>query len=214
MSANRAHNIMSIEVDALAYQFQRLIAKATPAPSLDSASSDHLLHLARTTTAPKPFAGPQTQTIFFRYHPLNDWESLFWVSLYMILGRPVEPTADLPQQSNDRLNRQCELARALFNYYKIRSVKFREVPRKGFDGFREGLRACLHEDLLPVAEQLASVRRALVQAYAVAEANPDAYPDGDTSIIYMAHDVFPCYREICSHFEKSRDIEVTPVISA
>lgn len=183
----------------------------TPLPARTSGSQlGNILEISRATTVPRPSAKSEAQApqVPFQYHSLNDWESLFWVSLCMILNRPVKATDDHPEQSIARLWAQRKRANRLFCVPPTRSYYFCKLPQSGFeDLFGQELGACLREDLLPVAEHLVSVRRALVQAYVQAEANPDVYPDRDISILHMACAVVP-HRGIRAHLEGSGDIEM------
>ena len=204
---------MSVEVDALNYLSRSIPTQPIQAPSPGRASGSNLNVLAISRMAAlRPPAEFEAQVPVpdapFQYHPLNDWESLFWVALYMILNKPVKPTGDRLQQSDERLSEQRKLARGYFYDYKTRRDNFCEVPRNGFDGFWVGLEACLHEDLLPVAKHLASVRRALVLTYVEAETDSTAFPDDEISILHMADHVVPYYRRIRAYFDEN-NIEIT-----
>lgn len=220
---------MPVEVDSLKYLFRNILS-GTPRAQQASGSNLNVLkrsHIAsdsklnvlkrsRVTTPEPPEYGARTPLLPFRYHPLNDDESLFWVSLYMILDKLVKPTGNRSQQLDDRLDEQRRLARGFFYDNKTRRDNFCYPPHRNFDDFKAKLEACIHKDLLPVAESLASIRRALVDAYARAEADNDAYPDGDISILNVADYVVPFYRKILAHLEKPEncDIEVTPMTEA
>lgn len=206
---------MPLEVDALQYLFWT--ATRPPKPVHTSDSGLDVLKISSMTAVPEPSAAAseaRAPAVLFRYHPLNDWESLFWVALYMIFGKSVKPTGNQPQQSCQKRWEQWKLARAFFYEYKTRQAIFSEVPHDCLeDEFSVKLRACLHEDLLPAADLLASVRRELVRAYLAVEADLEAYPDGDTSVHLMACNIVPYYKGIRAHFEKKGDVEVIPMIA-
>ncbi|EKM61535.1 uncharacterized protein PHACADRAFT_168990 [Phanerochaete carnosa HHB-10118-sp] len=151
--------------------------------------------------------GQMGSSLPFRYHPLNDWESLFWVSLYMVLDRVVKPKGNQTQQPSDKLEKQRELARGLFYSYKERSVKFSQLATEERDPFKQTLINCLHDDLELVATVLGDIRVELLNAYREVEANPDQHPDGAASVDIIWETIPSQYNKIC-RFLDTQDIAV------
>ncbi|GJE89550.1 hypothetical protein PsYK624_056530 [Phanerochaete sordida] len=149
----------------------------------------------------------------FRYHPLNDWESLFWVSAYMLINRLVDPGLNTGRLSHPavKISLQRDLASSLF----YNSTERRKViaPTVSGKAFLDKLMACLHQDLLPVGRLLDTIRMKLNMAYLVVEADLSSRPNGYASLLLMADEVAPLYRKICDYLEQesTRDIVITRI---
>lgn len=171
---------MPLEVDALEYLFRGTTGSEKPETASFEGGGEGELFSKFVTAVPSN-TGTQVKPILlpFRYHPLNDWESLFWVSLYMVIDRVVKPKDNQPQQPSDKLEKQRELARGLFYSRNERPWMFSQ-PVSG--RFMDTLLNCLHDYLTPIATILEKIRIALLSAYREVEAKPDQHPDARVSI--------------------------------
>ncbi|EKM61536.1 uncharacterized protein PHACADRAFT_204704 [Phanerochaete carnosa HHB-10118-sp] len=196
---------MSLEVDAHEYLFQiQGVGRPETIPHRGGKKSFTKL----VGALPSHFETQVKPALPFRYHPLNDWESLFWVSMYMmVIDRIVKPTKNQPQQTSDKLEKQRALARGLFYSYKERSVKFSQAAANQVDPFKETLLDCLHDDLKHVATALGNIRVALLNAYREVEANPDQHPDGAVSVDIIWDTIPSQYNKICQILD-AQDITV------
>ena len=145
---------MSVEVDSHAYRFYPAPDewKADPIPGL---LEDVILGTAMPEGVEEPSPPTQVSEPPFQHYPLNDWESLWWVSMYMVVDRVVTDKSGL---SGEAVSQQITIARTLFYDYKSRlsfftdwrtglAVPSPQVARmvqvlvKPFTGFRNALMA-------------------------------------------------------------------------
>ncbi|EKM55402.1 uncharacterized protein PHACADRAFT_208921 [Phanerochaete carnosa HHB-10118-sp] len=198
---------MSVEADAHRYLFQGAPESQTAPSSRGSEAGGSLFKLAKSVSLKSPTI-PNKPAIPFRYHPLNDWESLYWVSVYMVVGRIVQASGSRSQQPFDKLEKQRELARILFYNPTERLWMFLEVQKTGI--IEAKLLDCLHGDLVPIAEELSDIRFLLRSAYRKVEADPDQHPDGGKSLAIVAATIPHKYHNICEYLktEDKRDLTV------
>lgn len=138
----------------------------------------------------------------FRYNPLHDLESLWWVAVYFLVTRDVtrigqEQPVERPV---DDINAQREWA------YKLFWVGDRRLPviRSGYF-FLNAVMPCLCPSLRPLARDLETARQYLVGAYANAEKDDDVKFDIASGI---HHQFISCFTSIL-HRLKTKDIQIT-----
>ncbi|EKM61533.1 uncharacterized protein PHACADRAFT_180643 [Phanerochaete carnosa HHB-10118-sp] len=202
---------MSIEVSACAYLFQYKgvsdLSSWKPAFLGDSLSAALIAEENDERISSKP--GHPGHPLPFRYHLLNDWESLFWVSMYMVIYRVVEPTENRPRQPAEKFRAQCILAAELFDDPVRRPVMFSAAPSEAGDRLKWILQGCLHQDLVPVGHALAEIRVGMIKAYLKVEANPSKHPDGTESLRIMVGPIAEYYHYICSYLDAEDKSDIT-----
>lgn len=98
----------------------------------------------------------------FRYNPLHDLESLWWIAIYFVFNREVDTDVDDSDQAAERREAKCRAANGLFQSDDTRYLTMTE------DGFEDYLRY-LHPTTRPIGSQLNDLRRKLAAAYRNAE---------------------------------------------
>ncbi|OSC98905.1 hypothetical protein PYCCODRAFT_909511 [Trametes coccinea BRFM310] len=134
----------------------------------------------------------------FHYHLLNDWESLWWVSLYMVTDRIIKPAG------NRTFRKQEKIARALFSDLRSRMQAFREGMMD------EKLSSCVDPQIRPIVELLLRLRKMLVNAYREVEADPTQHPNPARSLRLVLSIFPPVLNEICKYLEAHPELHVEP----
>ncbi|GJE96418.1 hypothetical protein PsYK624_126150 [Phanerochaete sordida] len=139
----------------------------------------------------------------FRYHPLNDYESLFWVSLYMVADRVVVGHVPGP---NESAKAQYAVARLLF-YDRAWRTQLIEVERPDT---ALNLLASLHKDVVPVADLLLELKEKIYATYLIVEKDPTTHPDPQKSVSLVVEPLFETFEAICAHLDKHDKLYIKP----
>ncbi|OSD06923.1 hypothetical protein PYCCODRAFT_1431118 [Trametes coccinea BRFM310] len=189
---------MSIEVDDHEYLFMPKgpsTAKFTP----KSDAGQQKLRFGGLLKMKKDNVQPLTQDppppLPFRYHPLNDWESIWWVAVYMVVNRVVEPCDD---SNLERLDTQREIARQLFYTGSGRKHFF----RPNFSALDNKLKSALDPRMQKIMTHLNGIRFDLHHAYTEVEADPTRYPDAERSLELITPSVFTNMNLICDYLQQ------------
>ncbi|KAI0329822.1 hypothetical protein GY45DRAFT_842204 [Cubamyces sp. BRFM 1775] len=139
----------------------------------------------------------------FRYHPLNDWESLWWVSLYMIVYRVLAGT----YKPGETFEEQLDVALTLF-YDRGSRRSFLTVGRNELD---HKLERCLHPDIRYVLDMLIRLRGALVRAYNSVENDCTEHPDPTRSRLSITSTFTRTIFAICQYLDSCRRLLIEPI---
>lgn len=107
----------------------------------------------------------------FRYNPLHDLESLWWVAVYFLVTRDVTSIGGEPpaERSVSDINAQRQWAEDIFWIGGNRRLP---ILRTGYF-FLDKVIPCLHPSLIQLAWEIEAARQYLVGAYDSAEENVD-----------------------------------------
>ncbi|PSS18947.1 hypothetical protein PHLCEN_2v3163 [Hermanssonia centrifuga] len=101
--------------------------------------------------------------LVFRYNPLHDLESVWWMAVYFVFNREVDIDDDGVDTETRRMESQRQFARELF-YQAI--PRLRVMASEAFFGSHLD---CLHPSIAPIGEILEDARIELVAGYRRAE---------------------------------------------
>ncbi|KAI9062842.1 hypothetical protein FKP32DRAFT_1676757 [Trametes sanguinea] len=211
MTRTGTEYFMSVEVDSHQYLFApggptRIAVKNNPQPEPEQPKSrlSKLLTVAKDDIVRRPQA--PSQLLPFRYHPLNDWESLWWVSMYMVVDRIVEPR-DMPKTRS--IDKQRQIARRLF----YTSLERRNLFRPGPLPLDAQLQSVIHPAFSEVLECLCGIRDELCKAYSEVEQDVTTrYPDAQRSLELALEGTAGNMFLICEHLEKvSSTLRLVPI---
>lgn len=200
---------MSVEVDTQTYEFE-------VKDESDSEDESPVEYPPRTTIFDlvahlRIDDQPRTKKVKtpFRYHLLNDWESLWWVSAYMLIDRTIsEAKGAHLVLSEHKLRLQRTLARSLFYVYKERR---KALNTGSSDTFEETLLDCIHDELVDVAGHLNAIREGLVRAYTKVEKTLPQ-PPNPTRSLFLASKLTSYYFDKmyeCLQHDSKKDIVIT-----
>lgn len=158
---------MAIEVDAMRYKFHAQLSRAK------ISEEDDLSEIWEKTSAPSndiDISEPTVKTnAKFRYNPIHDLESIWWVATYFDFNKTVVQVGkttvrrNKKQQQRASYTAQYKYAKGLFSNQMDRSDAL-SLP----SGFQEHIQY-LHESVQPVARILEHLRQLLVVCYEEAE---------------------------------------------
>lgn len=171
-----------------------------PSPPEDTGSVTPLTGKRRTRGAEVRHANKPV----FRYNPLHDLESLWWVAVYFLVTRDVTSIGgELPaERPTSDINAQRQWAEDIF---WIGGDHRWLIVRTGYF-FLDKVTPCLHPSLLLLAQELENARQYLVGAYDSAEEDMDV----KFEIAKGIHREFVlCFGSIIHQLE-TEDVEVSP----
>ncbi|KAJ3013112.1 hypothetical protein NUW54_g1680 [Trametes sanguinea] len=203
---------MSVEVNVHQYLFTSgsptdaaLKENPQPKPEQWGLKFGKLLTLHEDDVVCQPLA--TSSLLPFRYHPLNDWESLWWVSMYMVVDRIVEQ----PDMSNIRsIDEQRKIARRFF-YISDERMKFFSADPVPLD---IQLQSVIHPAFSKVLERLRNIRIKLRKAYREVEKDVKTrYPDARRSLDLALEGTAVEMALICTYLEKevSSTLRIVPI---
>lgn len=195
---------MSIEVNAGKYLF----TKPPPeTPNLDTPLGPEVEFIIGKCEA--LYSTPRTKPLF-RYHPLNDWESVFWIGTYFVVALEVKHAsmADRsstfePQPEEDRAH-QIHWARLLCNDQATRRDIFTSQDQTQYMEGNQYVHAALRVIALGHLERM---RRALVNAYKSVESGSTP-PTFEESAGCGVASVFKTFMDRIKKYLKTVDIAV------
>ncbi|KAJ3555204.1 hypothetical protein NM688_g2708 [Phlebia brevispora] len=198
----------AMEVETQTYQ---LLSSPTPPPSPPThMTACDMLQLPSPTRLPSP-PPPPKKMYLFRYNPLHDLESLWWVAAYFLFKKVpyledgvVPDLTETPPAKWDAEG-QYLCAEKLF---RATLARWEVVTLAG--GFFERIQV-LHPLVKPIAELLDPLRLQLIQYYAKAERNLEAIDQNCAKGLHK--DFVRTFLLISRHFKniKIRPFILTPI---
>ena len=150
---------------------------------------------------PKLPSYPTTNNVF-RYNPLHDMESLWWIAVYFVVRR--QPCIDDQEQAWNLSDPQRILIKDLF-HDKTSTIRERFLKHADYFNTKMG---CLHEDIRFIIKWLDGIRILLCNAYAEVEENVSAI-DASASCLIRAS--FKLFLEGIVDSLKSKEICMVPL---
>ncbi|PSS30941.1 hypothetical protein PHLCEN_2v2510 [Hermanssonia centrifuga] len=168
-------NFVAVEVQTQQYAFRPLNPPSvSPASDTRSITSDDLAEKrSYLDSAARPHSDSSSDLSIspplfaFRYNPLHDLESLWWIAVYFIFTTEVANYADLDEKGQDR---QLGLDGCVLRLF----CDFEERKMDMIDGWDRRFLdrcQCLHPSIRPIGRDLERLRVVLVTTYAQCEAN-------------------------------------------
>ncbi|CCM03721.1 uncharacterized protein FIBRA_05867 [Fibroporia radiculosa] len=90
-------DFMSVEVDGQNYFFKLRESKDAAIETDDLLDTINKLHRSSTATGPRI----EPAIVIFRYNPLHDFESLWWISVYFVFNKRIKSIDGAPPQPHD-----------------------------------------------------------------------------------------------------------------
>lgn len=162
---------MAIEVQRQHYVFQPSALDNLPLPDIPASFnlSDEVRKMeeGQESTSSPPISPPCLYLLLppevpFRYNPLHDLESLWWVAVYFVFKREIDIDVERSDQAAERREAQRWAANNLFQSQDTRDSTITK------DRFEDYLKY-LHPSTRPIGDQLNKLRRKLAAAYRNAE---------------------------------------------
>ncbi|CDO70211.1 hypothetical protein BN946_scf184942.g11 [Trametes cinnabarina] len=144
----------------------------------------------------------------FRYHPLNDWESVWWVCICMVINRVVKS-----RDKSKSLEKQRKIAEDLFYNTDKRLQLFKRYILE----LDSKIESAAHPDVSKIMRWLRKFRFELYGAYIAVEKDISCYPDAKHSVRLIGKRALANMARICDHLkdepQSSLPIEPIPPVS-
>ncbi|KAI0922896.1 hypothetical protein AcV5_009763 [Taiwanofungus camphoratus] len=158
-------DFIAVEVDAQEYQFTLVLGQRTfSRDDDDKKNMRSILTAPRKRQARKKSVSMGTD-VAFRYNPLHDLESVWWIAVYFLFKKKVAHDSGEDSAYKKRLTTQMVYANQLF-YNEAKRVRVMTTSTK----FPAMLR-CLHPAVQGLGRVLEDIRQELTHLYWMAEQN-------------------------------------------
>ncbi|EED78860.1 predicted protein [Postia placenta Mad-698-R] len=166
-------SFMSVEVYDLEYRFPPESQEAKPKPPPKVATLDRIrsIQLGKpekiATPVSKNVRTVKVRTVPFRYNPLHDIESLWWVAIYFVLNTSVVKVGGEPP-SMDASQRGHYSSQRMYTEFLARSSHARFMALRYETDLKKQM-VYLHAAIRGIAIKLNEIREQLVSCYLKAE---------------------------------------------